>query len=559
MAISGDGTAIEDIDRLGVRVLIVVHQRLKFDPVYQYLSRRGWLVEVTASLNEAIKYVITSKPDLVLLSVNHPHPQVPKLPGFLNQSLKTPCVLFGENADNKTMARLNNSTYSLKILERPSGPTIDRKLKQILQEKFKSEEEFAKTRLARNQHLQSKTKGAPSTPKITENQKSKLGLLPNAQKSHEPNHPIIQQGNKSGTGGGPIVIGGNTPKKEAAFINLTKNSKSKSHLVMPEGGENVDSLLPDYEGMNTNGDLNLLKPSETSADQWKDNEGDENFEDLSLLLAQAAHESTENYDPESATLTNDVVLEPPGSKESLLVGAEINRMPQEFNFFFQAVNGAATHLGGESVSEASKILDAVSQLGVIPVSSEDICGYLVVANADQDSTFLSMINEYRDQLIGLLFDQKRKDILIDSAFLIDTSTVEFKDWAHFCGSVFINKSIQGKEFVIAFFEVPLESSNFKIDLNSNLDMASVKIEELSTRAPVNFKTFLYLPKNDKYFLYLKEGRTLSEKQKANLVESKVADVFIPKEDIQKFKIYSASNLINDLIESFYIDQQKKSA
>jgi hypothetical protein len=129
---------LADFERIKVRLIVICSDATKQEGINSFLSRRGWEVLVTDRIGEALTTLSDTKVDFVMLSVNHPNPKIKILPSIINHSYQVPCVLFGEHTDAKTLNLLQSISSNYKMMGMVSGPMVQRRLKQILKELFKS-------------------------------------------------------------------------------------------------------------------------------------------------------------------------------------------------------------------------------------------------------------------------------------------------------------------------------------------------------------------------------------------------------------------------------------
>jgi hypothetical protein len=131
-----------DFDRLRVRVLFLCANLKKQDAIVNYLLRRGWDVVATELMAEALQFISSEKYDFVIISVTHPNPKIKHLPGLINHNYKTPCLIYGEGTDAKTISAIQTTKANYKLMGYISGPMIYRRIKQILQEILKKAEQL---------------------------------------------------------------------------------------------------------------------------------------------------------------------------------------------------------------------------------------------------------------------------------------------------------------------------------------------------------------------------------------------------------------------------------
>lgn len=141
LPLAPDGSV--DIDRIRLRLLIICRAKPQLDTIANYLNRRGWETVVTRDTKDAFKILATFKPDYVLMSVNVPNPKIAQLPTVISQTFKTPVITFGESLNTKTMKALQTIMSTFTMPGAISGPSVHRRIKQILQDIYKPHKEVA--------------------------------------------------------------------------------------------------------------------------------------------------------------------------------------------------------------------------------------------------------------------------------------------------------------------------------------------------------------------------------------------------------------------------------
>jgi hypothetical protein len=125
-----------DLDQIKLKVLILCKTRNALESSAQFLDRRGWKTVITTDIKEIFKIITAFSPDIFLLSVNYPNEKIAKLPAIIFTSFKTHVVTFGELGDTKTLKLMQTLPANYKMPGSISGPNIQRRLKQILQELY---------------------------------------------------------------------------------------------------------------------------------------------------------------------------------------------------------------------------------------------------------------------------------------------------------------------------------------------------------------------------------------------------------------------------------------
>jgi len=137
--ITPENVHLADFDNLNVKLLCIVKNARRFESVSGFLSRRGWEVEVTENVRDAMKLVATSDPDYLLVSMNANNKNIVQLPQIAMRTLQVETIAFGEATDTKTIQLLHTTQAGHKIMGLVSGPSLQRRIKQIIKKKHRVE------------------------------------------------------------------------------------------------------------------------------------------------------------------------------------------------------------------------------------------------------------------------------------------------------------------------------------------------------------------------------------------------------------------------------------
>ena len=124
-----------DIDELEVEILILAKNPAPLQNAAGFLTRRGWPTNVMGNVTKAVEYIAANRPDFVLISVNHPHPTVNKLPDIIKvqdfrdgEYVDRELVLIKVTVDAKARAEVMQITdiFRAKIVDvQPKSLTIE--------------------------------------------------------------------------------------------------------------------------------------------------------------------------------------------------------------------------------------------------------------------------------------------------------------------------------------------------------------------------------------------------------------------------------------------------
>ncbi len=123
-----------DIDEIQVKVVILAKNVTALKSVAVFFRRRGWPAVIFGSLSKAVEYIQEHNPDFVLISFNHPHPSIQKVPELLNQKFAVDCIGFVEGTDAISVSSLTSAKVKHKIFGQPTGPNLYRGVRRILAE-----------------------------------------------------------------------------------------------------------------------------------------------------------------------------------------------------------------------------------------------------------------------------------------------------------------------------------------------------------------------------------------------------------------------------------------
>ncbi|HMN69917.1 MAG TPA: hypothetical protein PKC28_15345, partial [Bdellovibrionales bacterium] len=200
-------------------------------------------------------------------------------------------------------------------------------------------------------------------------------------------------------------------------------------------------------------------------------------------------------------------------------------------------------------TEKDEVLGRVNRVGVFPVDSNTTPGYLVIAlprsmakGADED--FLRKV----EAAVHRRFKDSGFPGRIETGFWAPIPKISFVDFSAEKSSFSLTVSHEGMQIGAAFFRA--DKSLPQVKEFDQEDMLSVEIEDISTELPVNFKAYLHLRANRKYFLYLRSGRRFQPEQKERLQNRNVTDFFMKRIDKENLRLFLAESFLRDLVRAF---------
>ncbi|MGE0634707.1 MAG: hypothetical protein AB7O96_20005, partial [Pseudobdellovibrionaceae bacterium] len=113
-------------------VVILRHSMTSLRQPEIYLTNRKWQVRSTMDLKEMLNFVISSPPDLVLISCQHPSPKIKTLPKVLAQAFSCHVLPYADEPAPAVMRVLNEINADFGIFPPVSGPAIERTIAKVL-------------------------------------------------------------------------------------------------------------------------------------------------------------------------------------------------------------------------------------------------------------------------------------------------------------------------------------------------------------------------------------------------------------------------------------------
>ncbi len=192
--------------------------------------------------------------------------------------------------------------------------------------------------------------------------------------------------------------------------------------------------------------------------------------------------------------------------------------------------------------ESPRIIQEVNEILVLPLRSSEFPGYIIVAWDEQSKSekenFLGLMQEGIQTSLGEI----GLSGLLNPGFWMKIPMLDFYQWASEHAKFQTTVAHGHSEVGVAFF--PSDCPIFQPALAPEAKMYKIDIDEVSTKEKVNFNAYLYLPKNDRKLLYLKNGGRLSAKQKARLLKHNMEHFYLQEADLDNLRKYLGIAFIN---------------
>lgn len=495
-----------NIDELSVNLLIIAKNCKKLQASAQFLSRRDWPTHVVSDIAKAVEFISQNRPDFVLLSINHPHPSVAKLPQLISQAFDTTCVAFAENMDAATATRLSRSDFKYKITGAASGPNIHRSIRRFLEEKL-------------NEAKASDLSIPPDNQLVT---------IKGEDGTRDPQGGYIQ-----------IKSDGDNGANVNSFTNGTytlaqKNRRSAKELLKTktQGAEGADQDI--------NGDLSGESPDGTVAALQAVDQIQKALEQYDKTL-DGSFQAEIEQPKTAARAAMSSKRKTSRRKKKRLTAEQKEKLHHEL---FEAAQKALSDSGFADQTDRT-FPEKVSGLYVMPIKTTDAFGYLTVCFQNVNPDIQSKIIYDFQQGLTIRFDTLEIQTEKVDSFWIPIDEPRFGEIVSENTDYYKTARFHDSLIGVAFFPTqdPIPSAEARDDEQQMLD---IWVKDLEVSHPVTFKAYLHLTKNQKYYLYLRNGRTLLPEQKERLDKSNIERLHIKSIDAKNFKIFVASAFFANL-------------
>lgn len=503
-----------DLDDLEVEILIIAKNANGMNQAANFLSRRGWPTRVLSNVGKAIEVISDKQPDIILVSFNHTHPAVLKLPDLITRTFNLTVVGFAEVLDSVTTARLNNFRMQHKLQGQPSGPSIQRAIRKILAEKFnfkgadESESNDASSNKDQNEMIQGGAPAAKSGSSLIY-QKGNAGVEGRGTSGHAESSDALAESE--------VVSSGKY---------TMKNKKARLSLKKATGMEEIAKAAAL--------DASLIFSQALAQESGIYNDSDDGGQ---TTIAKAGTEGTraENQGTEAAHGLNETIALEMAVSEATASGGLKSLMQSTVEVALDSV----------CTREAGTIpLAHIERVCVFPLDSDTEPGYLVVAWNGQEAN-----NQFLNACEAALkkaFSENGVSAKVESGFWVSVPDVKYWKWVNSKAQFFFALSHQGQQVGASFFAsaTPLPKAR---ELEET-GMYSIGLDHIATDQPVPFKAYLHMRKNKKHFLYLRDGRQLQPEQKKRLKTNQVNDLSLKSIDVENLRMFLAASYLRATIK-----------
>jgi hypothetical protein len=531
-----------DLDDIEVEILIVAKNPKPLSQATAFLSRRGWPTSAVSNLAQAIELASEKKPDFVLVSLNHQNPAMPKFVELVQSTFNATVVVFVENMDTASNQKLNKSNYKYKVFGQMSGPNLHRSLRRILSEKFN---------IGGDDH---KSEEAKQEPRGGDESISIKGA---GLGGKDPQ--VVIQTNDSAIKG-PIHVnsesgGGHSAVSESQEVLSTDkykmgraNRRSLKDLTASQNGEQPQAAYISPSGKESKELAARLKnslfgPGGSVASQ-DESDATEDILDGRQSDGQRGSQMSEGLKNERG-LSGAPVDEPARTHETHRASQSSKTVVVDAPSVIERAVQTALERVCQPSEDALQIVEKIENVGVFPIDSPFMPGYLVLAWPNAEPRAEEAFFRLAQESLRNIFEESGIQGSVEQGFFVQIPQVDFEQWTS-QAAFNVKFRHRDRELAVAFFKLsgPMPKAQ-PVDGNQ---MYSIGVKHVSTERPVTFKAYLHLKKNNKYFLYLRNGRQLLPEQQQRLEESHIKDFYMKSIDVENFRSFLAASHLTETVK-----------
>ncbi len=520
------GNSVEKPIRAQSMVIVLAKKESSIRATVTFLRRRDIAAKFVSSLSDAIDAFANNEGNILLLSVNFPHPKVESLPVLMNQSFGIETIVFAEDSDRKSSGRLSSARTKHILFGSVSGTVVMMKVRQI--EREMNDRDAIAAALSNSTKLESDKQEAREALKralsesersesiIQKGQRSKMNSELQASAESEPISFRAQEF-RAALDNGLTAPAINRARKRRLIILTEIKTKRRVSNETDEQALSEPDILPTSE---------IAEGPLLEADRRAKERALAEAVARAPLMAEAGASSSAPTMNESTLAPGATALSEP--KSTVLSEQEI---------IVECLRECLTIVAG-ATNPLVNSLQAYTSAALVSLKTSKLsCAFVIsVAHSVQSSSELFFRIEaaffalMRDH--GIEFeDRDTHSIGIDNLRIVKSAfeTSEFT-------AVVSQKDIEiGVAKVLVGNPVP----EF---LAHEENMLTVNLSDLPIDEPVTFSVFLHLKNNQKYIRYLKRGSVMTQLQ-ATRLEKTHPRVMLDQEEIDAYRRHYAAHAI----------------
>lgn len=573
----------EEKSNSGEKLILIIANRPKnFESAANFLSRRGCPCSAVSDIRQAIKIITSKKPAYVFLSWNLKNAKIQQTYSLITKTFKVTTVVFAELTDSKTAAELSNARFPETMQAPVSGPGIYMRVQKIEKAMEDLEAVANQEPLEKSIHPEDVPKdgtweSAGSDP-VTGQQVWRFSSNTSNLKGHytfkgkrpprksnsgawetddgaaisfkaiettSENAPTDQLSDsdidalaekilqdKSMAGKGPLTGEVETEEDEyGSIMKIGAKQKTRESSILQSSDEKKANELKKFE-QTTPSETNYLDKNDKSASkEHQVNQTGKKEKDFSFSQSQGAEGIIGDKRSETAELKLS------GRDAQSILAKSSAKALQD-----------SVKPNGENVMP----IDFINKAIVFTVKSSRFKGFLVVSSGDNDDFDPEVLGKLKEKLPAYMSEQGEtlSNLEITECKL---SGVKFLDWSSEDAEFSAVVGHKNHQWAISYF--PDENALPEVTAGSDTEMVSVDMLDVLPEAPLPFDIYIYLPVNNKHFLYVKRGKKLGKAQRDRLKGQSVSHFFIKNESIQDFKKFCIENKLAYKVSEYQIKKQ----
>lgn len=585
----------------GVLILKATASSMKAAEIF--LKNREWRFASTHNLKEAITFIIKHQPKYLFIAADHPNKKARRMPKLIAQAFPITVIAYTESTSNQAAASIQSMGLEYNLFPPVSGPAIVRlvaKIEKDLERKAKED----KLRLEMLQQQAENPTSKESNSGIVTNDGDTTIIrddykAPDAVDESATSNALAQakaalQQMLQSDAEEPVSTFEAPETESGTFQNQDPAQQKKGMAYMPTASEQSSDkksgmLIAKGGGQKPGSGFQYNPTTQNdpfgSSDNWGSDGpqgvgGGSGFDPRTREKNPLRPTNPAPGEPGHDPFASDWATEKPNVNEKAMKSPSVKKNNSEvdnnvvgndqeeqykkveiLNSAFDSIvlKGAVDSFEGvlnhKVTGGGIQKIDDLNQVVCLVVDSARFSGYLIAAMGKKrvaDDTLMGNIKAHlHDYMRKNGVDISEKDT---GPLQLKVQQVGFQDWARDQAEFLIRSIHDDNEVAMAFFP----TKDVKVNLEESFaeHMMKMTIDEISADMELEFDVFVYLPENQKYVKYNKEGQKMFGEQVNRLKDKGVTHVHMKKDSRDQVRKYKAQNYLNDKILAY---KGKKSA
>lgn len=513
-------------EKLALNILIVVKSKSQFDGIRTFVEKRGWSCAIEDGQKSASKGISEEKFDFVFVSFNFEGQDFLDFSFLQSLSPNLEYIGFCETSDLRTESRLTSSSFTNKFSGNLSGPSIQRKLNQMIFDKvqyvLKSAEEnrIEEIEIEKNIDMSSVLLNEKDEKSLlehiedVESDLEELEVFENSTSSNNDNEELQSKKNKK-----ERLLGIDLEEEKKGSFGIIKGKKKeKSGLIMQE------------------------KPQKKS--------------ELKFFSKDKKQTATANKE----TIDKSKLEQKVSLKETGKVVVPKNREVIDDGTTLEAEEDLLYHLL-RLASYKTKFSDEYVDYNIVYAKH-----ILIIPMKVQGENIYIMMGSSRKENFSIEMGQQFQNFFIDEAqsfqleienfnpVLIEIDEVNIKTFIKDIAQYRLFQKMDNNEVFVALNILNTEFPKVSCKTDGKIHISP---KFIFPNTDLTFDIFLYFEYSNRYIRYGKKERQLNHIQ-LNRIKNSNTELLIDAREIQFFLEYYFNNLFKKFIDLFKNSQKKVS-